>query len=178
MTKDTFQTPPYALEPLLPFLPITWRIWEPACGKGNIVRALKSSGHCVFGSDVVPAYYGAMKGADFLGELGGLVGRRSYDAIVTNPPYSRLDDWIARCFELGKPFALLVPVTALGGKRRQSLYRNYGGVSLIMFGERIPFETPTGKAGKESSPQFETCWMCWNLPGLENGRILFKTIDA
>ena len=37
-SPDDFQTPPYALDPLLPFLKRDWVVWECACGKGNLVR--------------------------------------------------------------------------------------------------------------------------------------------
>src|SRR5574344_195369 len=37
-SSDDFQTPPIALKPLLPYLKSDWRIWECACGNGNLVR--------------------------------------------------------------------------------------------------------------------------------------------
>jgi len=46
----------------------------------------------------------------------------AYDCIITNPPYSIKDRFLTRCYELKKPFALLMPLTALEGKYRQQLY--------------------------------------------------------
>jgi len=51
---------------------------------------------------------------------------------------------LARCYLLGKPFALLLPVTVIGAQGRQNLYRKYG-LQIIMLGRRIKFETPSGK---------------------------------
>lgn len=177
MTKDDFQTPPEALVPLRPYLPCYWNYWEPACGKGNLVNWLRWRGYRVAASDR------AMEERSILGSRVDFLADRDSEAyknllgwadiIVTNPPYSVLDKWLARCFEIGKPFALLLPLTALGGKRRQAMYRQQGGVSVIMLGERLVMETPTGKTGAQSNPQFDVCWLCWNLPALPNGRIVF-----
>jgi len=50
--SDDFQTPEYAIEPLLPYLRKDWIIWECACGKGNLVRALERRGFKVMGTDI------------------------------------------------------------------------------------------------------------------------------
>lgn len=47
---DNFQTPSDAILPLLPYLP-PGLIWEPSCGKGNLVRALKRAGRAVIDTD-------------------------------------------------------------------------------------------------------------------------------
>jgi hypothetical protein len=58
---DNFQTPGSAIECLLPYLPKEWLIWEPACGKGNLVRAFEEQGYKVYGSDIAEPH-----GKDFL----------------------------------------------------------------------------------------------------------------
>ena len=35
-TMDQCQTPTYAVEPLLPYIPKEWLVWESAAGEGNI----------------------------------------------------------------------------------------------------------------------------------------------
>ena len=149
-SPDDFQTPVWALEPLLPYLEPFGTIWEPACGKGNLVGGLLSAGHAVIKTDL---RYGAAY--DFLRHE----PPHAWDCIVTNPPYSIKDEWIARCYALGKPWALLVPFTVLEKEGRQAMYRRHG-VELLYFNRRVPFETPTGKA---SSPWFPVLWLCWKL---------------
>jgi hypothetical protein len=56
---DNFQTPASALDCLLPHLKAGWTIWEPACGKGNLVRGLQAHGFKVKGTDK------AIDGRDF-----------------------------------------------------------------------------------------------------------------
>jgi hypothetical protein len=151
---DSFYTPAIALTPLLPFLRCEWRIWEPCCGGGHIVRVLGLRGFCIFGSDIIEPY-----GRDFL----TWQPAEPFDAIVTNPPYSKMDDCLQRAYSLGKPFAFLLPVYGLGGKRRQDMYRQHS-IEILMLGQRINFRTPTGKSDKNgSSATFETAWFTWGL---------------
>ena len=135
---DDFQTPPIALAPLLPYLAPFHTIWECAAGKENLVTALQEAGHTVIATDLYVSEQ--PEGVNFLTDFMGC------DAIVTNPPFSDKDKFLARCYELNKPFALLLPVTALGGQRRQNLYRE-NGLQIMMLGRRVNFETPSGKGG-------------------------------
>ena len=147
---DDFQTPDYAVKPLLPYLQQSWHIWEPAQGEGNIVRFLCEQGYSIVGSDI-------LTGTDFLTNM------RDCDAIVTNPPYRYKNDFLRRCYALGKPFALLMPLTALESKERQSLYRTYG-LELLLMDRRIHYKTPSGKVENAgSNAWFATCWFTWGL---------------
>lgn len=146
-TSDLFQTDPVALGPLLPFLRPFKRIWEPAAGKGFLARSLEFEGHEVVSTDID-------RGFDFL-ELKA----RECDAIVTNPPYSIKDAWIERCYGIGKPFALLLPYTALEGNRRQALYRRHG-VDLLFLPRRVEFTTPSGKKG---GAWFPVAWFTYKI---------------
>lgn len=150
-SRDDFQTPKEALDILIPFIPKQWTIWEPACGKGNIVNALQSKGFNVIGTDVIlPVHEGFN---DFLtSEL------NKFECIITNPPYSKKEQFIKRCYELGKPFALLMPLTALESEKRQEHWRK--GLQLIIPNKRFNFETPSGKG---SGAWFCTAWFTWGL---------------
>jgi hypothetical protein len=60
---------------------------------------------------------------------------------------------------LGKPFALLMPLTALEGITRQEMYKKYG-IQIILPNRRINFLTPSGK---KSSAYFVSAWFCFGL---------------
>lgn len=152
-SPDDFQTPPEALYPLLPFLNKDWTIWECAAGEGNLVRELESRGFEVVGSDI-------LTGQNFL-----TWEPEHFDCIITNPPYKIKQDFLERCYALGKPFGLLLPLTTFETSKRQELFKQYG-VQVIMFDKRINFKTPTGKDGNDSKPWFSTAWFTWGL-GLE-----------
>lgn len=144
--SNDFQTPPYAVKPLLPFLKKDWVIWECASGKGNLVKTLENEGFKVIGTDILQGY-------DFLKWK-----PEKFDCIVTNPPYSLRYEFLERAYELGKPFAMLMTLTTLEGKR-QKLFREYG-IELLLLDKRINFETPSGKG---SGAWFPVAWFCWKL---------------
>ena len=146
--SDEFFTPKYALKPLLPFLKKNWAIWECAWGKGALATHLREEGFEIIGESY----------KDFLDEDFGL-DTRGFDVIVTNPPYSKKDEFLKRAFDIGKPFALLMPLTALEGIKRGALFRKYG-LQLIIPNRRINFITPSGKG---SGAWFQVAWFTWGL---------------
>lgn len=125
---DELYTPAYAVAPLLKYIPESARmIWCP-CDKeeSNIVQELRGVGYRVIASHIDD-------GRDFL-----TWQPDNFDMIITNPPYSIKDTIIKRCYELGKPFALLLPITALEGIQRGNMYRQ-NGIGLVVFDKRVEF---------------------------------------
>ncbi len=147
ISSDDFQTPAFALSPLLPYLDKNKVIWECASGKGNLSNALKNLGYKVVATDI-------SEGKDFLSYEPDY-----YDIILTNPPYSLKNKFLARAYSLGKPFAFLLPLTFLETQFRQSLFKKYG-IEILLLNKRINFETPSGKG---SGAWFATAWFCWKL---------------
>jgi len=146
-SPNDFQTPPEALLPLYPYLKREWTIWECAAGQGNLVRELESRGYRVYASDI-------LDGCDFLS-----CQPPQFDCIVTNPPYSLKQKFLERCYELGRPFALLLPLTTFETPKRQNLFRKHG-LEVIFFDKRINFQTPSGRG---SGAWFATAWFTWGL---------------
>ena len=144
-SPDNFYTPNNALEPLVPFINKEWKIWECASGTGNIVKFFMDKGFNIMGTDI-------KEGEDFL-----ISNRTDFDCIITNPPFSLKDKWLEKCFNSGKPFALLLPLTALEGKFRHKLYRRYG-IQVILFDGRIQY-----KGHNSGSCWFASAWFCYGL---------------
>jgi len=151
--SDFFQTPNYALEPILQFINKEYSIWEPASANGNIVNYFIDNGYTITGTDIT-------NNVNFFNT------EIDCDCIITNPPYSIKDKWIQRCYELNKPFMLLLPITALEGKFRQKMYSEKG-LELILMNKRINYETPSQK---KSSAWFASAWFTYgfNLPSQIN----------
>ena len=61
------------------------KIWEPACGGGKMVAALRQAGLDVVGSDIT-------QDVDFLGQA----PETGVSAIITNPPYALAQEFIER----------------------------------------------------------------------------------
>jgi len=144
--SDEFGTPEKAIYPLLPYLKKDWTIWECAWGKGSLAKHFEKFGFKVIGD----------KSVDFLGENDGY--KDTWDCIITNPPYSIKEKFIERCYELGKPFALLMPLTALEGIKRGELFKKYG-IQLIIPNRRINFIMPN----KQGRSWFQVAWFCYKL---------------
>jgi hypothetical protein len=145
---DRCQTPAYALDPLLPYLRPGWTVWECAAGAGRLSRALTPHVRQVVDSDI-------LDGRNFFDWQ-----PPHFDAIVTNPPYSIKFAWLERCYTLGKPFALLVPVETIGAQKGQRLMERHGA-ELLLLAKRVNFEMPN--KGDDGSAQFPVLWLCWQL---------------
>jgi hypothetical protein len=149
-----FQTDPAALEPLFYYIPKSWKVWECAAGDGNLVRGFEEKGYKVLGTD---KYYSGTNRVDYL--EGSNLLKPEYDIAVTNPPFKYKDAFLARAYELRKPFAFLLPLTVFDSKKRQELFRTHG-VQIIILPNRVKFLTP-GK--KEGGAWFAVCWVTWKL---------------
>ena len=145
---DACQTPSYAVTPLLSYLHPYWKVWEPAAGAYHLVDALRANEQEVYPTDL-------LTGDNFFDYT-----PMYFDAIVTNPPYSIKYPWIERCCELGKPFALLVPLETMGAKGLQKLWDQYD-FRFLLFSDRIDFKMP--EKGWDSHAQFPVCWLTWNI---------------
>jgi len=152
---DNCQTPPYALMPIYPHID-THYVWECAAGKRSIVRQLRKVGIPVIDTDKNdPAGNG-----DFFE-----ISPKTPDyTIITNPPYSIKYDWLARCYELDHPFALLLPVETIGSSKAQKMFDKYG-MQIILMSPRVDFYMPE-KGWDTAGAQFPTAWFTWkmNLP--------------
>lgn len=167
-SPDNFQTDPIALDCLVPHLKKEWFIWEPACGKGNLVMGLKARGFKSFGTDI----FQDVGSTNF---LEGNPDITSFGCIVTNPPFSLKEEFLGRCYQLGLPFALLMPITTFDSVDRRKMMGMYG-VEIIFPPKRINFETPNHEknvaAGKKTSSWFYSAWF---THGLNIGRQLVFT---
>ena len=154
-SPDDFQTPPEALAPILAYLKKEWIVWECAAGKGNLKKELKRIGYNVIGSDII-SENDDIKKIDFLKDT----PPEAFDCIITNPPFKYKQQFLERCYELEKPFALLLPLTTFETEKRQKLFREKG-LEVIFMPKRINFETPNKVIN--SSSWFATAWFTWGL---------------
>jgi hypothetical protein len=94
--RDQYQTPVWVTNVLVPHISnlASRRVWEPASGTGQMVRALQR--HCadVHASDIE-------SGVDFLQQANEL----GATAIITNPPYTLARAFIEHALALTKPHA-------------------------------------------------------------------------
>lgn len=146
---DCFQSPAYAVAPLIPYLPAGSLIWESAAGEGLLADALESYGFEVTRSELA-------RGQDYFAYEPG-----EYDIQITNPPFSRKFAWLRRACELEMPFALLMPAdTLFAGKKAVPLIQRYG-IEVLLPTQRIDFKTPF--KNWDSQAQFTSAWFTCGL---------------
>lgn len=155
--NDELYTPREAVYPILKYLDKSKIYWE--CtdfGNSNIRKVLVENGFNVIAT--------RKEEFDFLKDDPLF----KFDVIITNPPYSIKDKFLKRCYELDKPFALLLPLTALEGKERGKLYRK-NGIELIVLDKRINFMK------EKKNVWFNTSWFCC---GICDKQLNFERVGA
>lgn len=144
--SDFYPTPPEATIALLKFLslPTQTHIWEPACGEGHMVDVMEAMGYTVTGTDIRTGY-------DFLSEP-----PIPCDWIITNPPFRLAADFIRRCAEYGKPFALLLKSQFWNAAKRYKLFLEITPTRILPLTWRPDF---TGKG----QAMMDMAWCVWDL---------------
>lgn len=152
--RDFFQTPNYATDLIIPFLPKI-KIWECASGNGMILKRLWHQEFDAFGTDIIGSVEGH-RPVNFLEDDMDI----SFNAIVTNPPYSLKKEFYNKCLSYKVPFALLVPLDFCGWILRAM---KTDKIQWLVPTRRIDFITPTGRLGKHSSSQYHSGWLTFGL---------------
>ena len=151
-TRDDYKTPEEIIYPILNFIGKDKIIWECTSVKdGNIAKILKSNGFKVIETHIDEGFNFLTDKPDF-----------DFDIIITNPPFSLKTEFIAKCYEIRKPFMLLLPVTAIEGTARQKLYAKYG-INLLLFNRRVNYIRKEAKTGS----WFGSAWFCWNIDSIK-----------
>lgn len=147
--SDLYPTPPEATQALLDFLQLSphTRVWEPASGKGHMVRVLRDNGFEVIGTDI-------LTGVDFL-EVNLPEG---VDWIITNPPFSKAEAFVRQCSQHKVPFALLLKAHYWNAKRRIGLFRECRPEYVLPLTWRPDFMF--GERGS-GSPLLDVSWVVW-----------------
>lgn len=145
---DFYPTPPEATTALLDFLklPATTTIWEPACGENHMVRVMQDAGYNVISTDLE-------MGVDFLN-----ANCEECDWIITNPPFSLADQFVRRCIQHKKPFALLLKSQYWHAKKRLELFRLYPPSFVCPLTWRPDFMF---KQRGKGSPLMDVMWVIW-----------------
>ena len=105
--QDEVYTPFYAVDILLEFLPKDKIIWLPFDEEWSAFnQRLTELGYTVTRSSL-------KEGKNFFE-----YEPENWDILVSNPPFSCKDDVLERVLSFNKPFALLLPIAVIQGKKR------------------------------------------------------------
>lgn len=84
-----------------------------------------------------------------------------WDIMISNPPFSKKDDVLQRAFDLGKPFALLLPANSIQGKKRFKIFKNE--IQMLCFDRRIDFHTNGDMENYTKGTPFGSAYFCRNF---------------
>src|SRR5258708_5368091 len=144
---DLYQTPACVTRALLEAEQLPRRIWEPAAGRGAIVRALRAAGHEVIATDLVD--YGE---PDQLVRRDFLLERQAPDgveAIVTNPPFKLAGEFAAHALDLVPRVFLFLRLAFLESKRRSAVLDGGHLAPVHAFSNRVMLH-PDRRAGPQT----------------------------
>jgi hypothetical protein len=153
--KDKWETPAVAYEGIRWWLgtPGDFYLWESAYGTGRSTEHLQRLDYNVLSGG---------SNTDFFETTPGNYGRhysRAGVIQVTNPPYSKKYEWLERSYELGIPFALLLPTDTLAAGKGMRLFAKYG-VTVVIPERRIGFVHPETGITEENATM-STAWFLW-----------------
>ena len=146
-SADDKYTPFYAVEPIVKYIKQGSKIWCPFDQEWSAYSVLlKEKGFEVITSHLE-------EGKDFFE-----YEPDDYDVIISNPPFSKKDQVLKRLYELGKPFAVLLPMNSLQGKSRCKLF--VSGIQLLTFDARIGFHNVDSMDKPIEGSPFASAYFC------------------
>ena len=156
---DYYATPPESTLKLLEVEEFKGNVLEPCCGEGHISEVLKENGFEVSSNDLVDRSYGEDR-KDFLKD-----GFRTYDNIITNPPYKYAREFIIKSLEIttGK-VAVFCKIQLLEGVSRYEMFRDTPLKTVYVFTKRQnPYRngSPVDENGKKWSSTMCFAWFVW-----------------
>lgn len=141
--NDNYATPDYAFKPIIPYLPKTTQIWEPASGDGRLVNWMNEAGVDADGCDIIRGY-------DFLGDL------RNYAFILTNPPFSLALEFCDHAIKHADEVMMLLRLNFLGSKKRKEWFKAHEPNAIFVLSER-----PSFVKGKTDATEYG--WFYWGF---------------
>jgi hypothetical protein len=164
---DLYSTPPEAIAALLRVEKLPRCIWEPAAGRGAIVRVLRDHGHAVIASDVHDYGFPLHFCRDFLAEIGMPAG---CDCICTNPPFMLAEKFIAHALELSPLVIMLLRLAFFEGgtgpqakhKLRAHILDGIPPARIHVFRRRLPMLHRDGWEGRKANSGMAFSWWAWD----------------
>ena len=168
---DLYPTPPEVTVALMRFLklPRSTQIWEPACGQGDRVEALRGCGMLAYGTDI-------RSGQDFLDSWQPRSTTAACSWIITNPPFSLADEFIRHAAEIGKPFAMLLKAQYWHAAKRAQLFREIPPSYVLPLTWRPDFLFKERDGKKGASPLMDVMWCVWLTPQMQGVQTVFKPL--
>jgi len=157
--NDECMTLPYAVEPILPYIPKGAIVWCPFdTADSEFVKQISKT-------NVVYYSHIENEGEDFFN-----FEPAAWDILISNPPFTNKRKYFERALSFNKPFALIMTNTWLNDAAPKQLFQDKD-LQLLMFNKRMKFRV-NGEINKKIT--FSSSYFCWNfLPK----QIIMSTFD-
>jgi hypothetical protein len=155
---DLYETPSGAVRALLAEEALQGNIWEPASGRGAIVRVLRATGHRVIATDLID--YGctdATGGVDFLQQCSAPEG---VTTILTNPPFSHANEFVRHALTLAPRVIMLLRLLFLETQGRRDILEGGRLARVYVFRNRVQTHRDGWEGEKRSQPM-ALSWYVW-----------------
>ena len=152
--SDEYYTPRDAVLPIIKYIDhgnkLQYTIWCPFdTAESEYVKCIQEAGHKVIFSHID-------NGQNFF----EYEPDEHYDYIISNPPFSIKDDILKRLYELGKPYAILLPLPTLQGQKRFSYLK---GKQALIFDKRVNFYQDEEYTKIVKGVSFASIYICNNF---------------
>jgi hypothetical protein len=153
---DFYPTPPEATMSLLALEEFGPRIWEPACGTGDISKVLEAAGFDVVSSDLVNRGYGKSR-IDFLMEH-----QLAAPDVITNPPFKNAEAFVRHALGLGAAkVAMLMRLAWLEGSARKRLFDTTPLARVHVSSRRLTLLRGGDEAVRGKGSMIAFAWFVW-----------------
>jgi hypothetical protein len=156
---DLYETPPVAVEALLKVEALPYKIWEPAAGRGAIVRVLRDAGHQVTASDILHYDFPLDFEADFFDRVRPPAGT---ELILTNPPYRLATEFVDHALTLCRRVIMLCRLAFLESECRSRILDTGTLAAVHVFKKRLPMMHRHSWTGPRASSAMPFAWFVWD----------------
>jgi hypothetical protein len=162
---DFYPTPKECTIALMDFFKLQkMKIWEPACGTGEISRILESYGHYVISTDLRHTGYGE-GGIDYL-----TANELTVDAIITNPPFNISHLFIQRALKEAGFVAMILKSQYWHAKIRLPIFNSNKPAYILPMTWRPDFAMGT----MGNNPTMDAMWCVWIK---DNNSAIYQPIE-
>lgn len=152
--RDLYTEPVNATLALLDRVSFSTPIWDPARGRGNILKACRKRGLLAFGTDID-------EDKDFFSLYAETISGAA-EAMICNPPYCHATRWLVRARELmgTRKIALFLRLQFLEGLRRGELFRGaHRPQHIFVFSGRVGLQREDGTC--HDGGMMPYAWFIW-----------------
>ena len=161
---DFYPTPISATTALLNNEMFVGKIWEPACGKGDISKVFLLNGFEVYSTDLNDYGFGTPN-MDYL-DTEGMFGcsHAKVDNIITNPPFNLALDFVLQAkIDAKHKIAMFLKTSFLEGVSRHNMFQDkkFPLKCIYQFSRRVNFGIYNGT--HKNGGMIPFAWFVWDM---------------